>query len=132
MEFINWLGVRFSEIFSQSNHLLYALIFFVVLDYITGVCLAIYQKKLSSQIGAKGITKKVAIFIVIAFCAVLDSYLVSTGEILANVASIFYLCNEGISILENIGKMDVPLPKKVQSALLHLKDEVDEEDSEQE
>ena len=98
-----------------------ALLLLVLLDYITGICVAIQTKQLSSQIGAKGITKKVAMFVVIAFCHVLDAYLLHAEAALETVSTIFYLSNEGISILENVGKLGVPLPQKVQTLLSYLK-----------
>lgn len=79
------------------------------------------DKQLSSQIGAKGITKKIAMFVVIAFCHVLDAYLLHAEAALETVSTIFYLSNEGISILENVGKLGVPLPQKVQTLLSYLK-----------
>lgn len=93
----------------------------VVADYITGVCVAIQTKTLSSQIGAKGITKKVAMFVVIAFCHVLDTYLLQSETALAALSSVFYLSNEAISILENVGRLGVPLPEKLRSILAALK-----------
>lgn len=88
--------------------LLLALLLLVLLDYITGVCVAIQTKTLSSQIGAKGITKKVAMFVVIAFCHVLDTYLLQSETALAALSSVFYLSNEAISILENVGRLGGP------------------------
>ena len=101
--------------------LLLALLLLVLLDYITGVCVAIQTKTLSSQIGAKGITKKVAMFVVIAFCHVLDTYLLQSETALAALSSVFYLSNEAISILENVGRLGVPLPEKLRSILAALK-----------
>lgn len=113
-----WIGSWISSFLSAGSGLLLALLLLVLLDYVTGLCVAIQRKQLSSEIGAKGITKKVAIFVVIAFCHVLDSYLIHTETALGTVATVFYISNEGISILENVGKLGVPLPEKVQ-ALLH-------------
>ena len=101
--------------------LLLALLLLVLLDYISGVCVAIQTKTLSSQIGAKGITKKVAMFVVIAFCHVLDTYLLQSETALAALSSVFYLSNEAISILENVGRLGVPLPEKLRSILAALK-----------
>lgn len=115
-----------SQLLGQ-NQLLYALILFVIMDYITGVCVAIQRKALSSQIGTKGITKKIAMFIVIAFCHVLDVYLTGTGAPLESVATLFYTTNEGISILENSSALGVPLPAKLQQTLATLKKKQDED-----
>ena len=119
---MDWLDAQIQQFLLAENQLLHALILFVVLDYITGVCVAIQKKKLSSQIGAKGITRKVAIFVVIALCHILDSYLsCSTDSPLEVVATVFYLSNEGISILENATQLGVPFPDKLANVLRSLK-----------
>ena len=121
MHAAEWIDHWITTFLSSSSGLLLALLILVLLDYITGVCVAIQTRQLSSEIGAKGITKKVAIFIVIALCHVLDTYLIHTEAALETVSTVFYLSNEGISILENVGTLGVPLPEKVQSLLRHLK-----------
>lgn len=104
---------------SRENHfifpgeldgLLYALVIFVILDYITGVCVAIQTKKLSSNIGAKGIAKKVAIFLMISVAHVADQYLVESTDVLRSVTTLFYLSNEGISILKMSARLVFPCP----------------------
>ena len=121
MESTEWIDSWLRSFCGNSSGLLLALLLLVLLDYITGICVAIQTKQLSSQIGAKGITKKVAMFVVIAFCHVLDAYLLHAEAALETVSTIFYLSNEGISILENVGKLGVPLPQKVQTLLSYLK-----------
>ena len=120
-ESTEWIDSWLRSFCGNSSGLLLALLLLVLLDYITGICVAIQTKQLSSQIGAKGITKKVAMFVVIAFCHVLDAYLLHAEAALETVSTIFYLSNEGISILENVGKLGVPLPQKVQTLLSYLK-----------
>lgn len=120
-----WINDYISNIFLQ-NQLLYALILFVVMDYMTGICVAIQKRQLSSQIGTKGITKKIAIFIVIAFCHILDIYFTGSESPLEAVATIFYTTNEGISILENINVLGVPLPAKIQQTLAIVKKKTDD------
>lgn len=120
-----WINDYISNIFLQ-NQLLYALILFVVMDYMTGICVAIQKRQLSSQIGTKGITKKIAIFIVIAFCHILDIYFTGSESPLEAVATIFYTTNEGISILENISVLGVPLPAKIQQTLAIVKKKTDD------
>lgn len=90
---------------ADNNKVLYALIILVTLDYITGVCVAIKDKKLSSSIGAKGIINKVVIFIMVSLSHVVDSYLLSSGVALERITILFYCANEAISILENAGKI---------------------------
>lgn len=102
---------------ADNNKVLYALIILVTLDYITGVWVAIKDKKLSSSIGAKGIINKVVIFIMVSLSHVVDSYLLSSGVALERITILFYCANEAISILENAGKIGVPLPEKL---LTHL------------
>ena len=82
---------------------LYAVIALVILDYITGVCAAIHSKELSSEIGAKGIAKKMATFAVISLAHILDEYVLKEGGAIQTMTSIFYIVNESISIF---GKCD--------------------------
>lgn len=98
-----------------------ALILLVIIDYITGVCAAIQEKHLSSRIGAVGIIKKVSIFLVISVSHVADQYLMEQEDVLRTITVVFYLSNEGISILENIEKMGVPLPERLVTFLSHFK-----------
>ncbi len=105
---------------------LYALIAFVVVDYITGVLRAIVEKKLSSRIGAHGIAKKVAIFLVVGVGHLIDTYLISgAGSPLRTAVIFFYIANEGVSLLENSAAIGLPVPEKLKEVLaqLHGKDE---------
>lgn len=106
----------------DNNRMLHALIILVVLDYITGVCVAILEHKLSSKIGAKGIAGKVMVFVLVALSNVADTYFLLDGNALETVTVIFYCANESISIVENAGKMGIPLPEKLRSVLEKLKD----------
>ena len=80
---------------------LYALIVFVVADYITGVLCAVYDKKLSSEVGFKGIAKKVLIFVLVGIGNIIDVSILKEGSAIRTAVIFFYLSNEGISILEN-------------------------------
>ena len=105
---------------------LYALIAFSVVDYITGVLRAIVEKKLSSRIGAHGIAKKVAIFLVVGIGHLIDTYLISgAGSPLRTAVIFFYIANEGVSLLENATAIGLPVPEKLKEVLaqLHGKDE---------
>ena len=101
------------------------LLLVVALDYITGVCKAIYNKKLNSEIGAKGIVKKIGYFIVVALAVLLDRTMGDTGA-LRTLVIYFFVANEGISILENWGAMKLPLPKKLVDTLEQLKNKGDQ------
>jgi toxin secretion/phage lysis holin len=105
---------------------LYTLIAFVAVDYITGVLRAIVEKQLSSRIGAHGIAKKVAIFLVVGVGHLIDFYLLgSAGAPLRTAVIFFYIANEGISLLENATVIGLPVPEKLKDVLvqLHGKDE---------
>lgn len=98
------------------------LIVVVVLDYITGLCKAIHNKKVNSEIGLKGIVKKVGYFIVVAVAVILDRIAGNTGAI-RTLVIYFFVANEGISILENWGGMGLPLPQKLIDTLDQLKND---------
>lgn len=97
--------------------LLYTLIAFVALDYLTGVIVAIIEKKLSSEIGFKGILKKVLIFVLVGIGNMVDVHLLKNGSAIRTAVIFFYLSNEGISILENCSKAGLPIPEKLKNVL---------------
>lgn len=99
---------------------LYAVIALVILDYITGVCAAIHSRELSSEIGAKVIAKKMAIFAVISLAHILDEYVLKEGGAIQTMTSIFYIVNESISILENAIRTGLPVPEKLKSIIRSL------------
>ena len=96
------------------------LVFFVIADYITGIISAIYLGKLNSKVGFKGALKKLAIFIVVAIAVGIDR--VTGMDAVRGLIMGFYIANEGISILENVGRMDVPYLSKLKDILEQLKD----------
>ena len=119
--------------------MLKCLLIAVILDYITGLIKAIYNKTLSSEIGYKGILKKVVVFIVVALSVLVDrvltEYLLNSVGIdfdtpFRTIVCVFFLCNEGISILENASLMGIRIPKKLKQALLQLRDKEGGEDNE--
>jgi toxin secretion/phage lysis holin len=98
------------------------LLIFILLDYITGLCKAIVNKKVNSIIGVKGIIKKIGYLIVVALSVQLDNITGSTGA-LRTLVIYFFVANEGISVLENWGSIGLPLPKKIMETLEQLKKE---------
>ena len=100
--------------------LLYALICFIVLDYITGVLSAIDQRRLSSAVGFKGIARKIIIFVLVGVANILDIYILGHASVLRAAVIFFYISNEGISILENASHLGLPVPEKLQSVLKQL------------
>lgn len=119
-----WLG----WFLGGCDGLLYALIAFVVVDYITGIMCAIVDKKLSSSVGFKGIFKKVLIFTLVGIANVLDVQVIGTGSVLRTAIIFFYISNEGVSLLENAGHLGLPIPAKLKAVLEQLHDRAEKED----
>jgi len=107
---------------------LYALIAFVAIDYLTGVMCAIVDRKLSSEIGAKGIFKKVLIFVLVGVGHIIDSQVLGNGGAVRTAVIFFYLSNEGISILENAAHIGLPIPEKLKNVLEQLHNRSNKED----
>jgi toxin secretion/phage lysis holin len=118
-----WLG----RYLGGGDGLLYALIAFVVVDYITGVMCAIADKKLSSQVGFKGICRKVLIFALVGVANILDVQVLAAGSVLRTAVIFFYLSNEGISLLENAAHVGLPIPEKLKAVLEQLHDRAGKE-----
>ncbi len=111
-----WLGY----FLGGCDGLLYALIVFVILDYITGVLCAIADRRLSSAVGFKGICRKVLIFALVGIANILDVHVIGTGCVVRTATIFFYISNEGVSILENAANLGLPIPKKVKDVLRQL------------
>ena len=113
-----WLG----WFLGGCDGLMYALIAFVVVDYITGIMCAIVDKKLSSAVGFKGICKKVLIFLLVGVANILDVNIIGSGSVLRTAAIFFYLSNEGVSLLENASHLGLPVPNAIKEVLQQLHD----------
>lgn len=122
---VGFLGGIFTFLFGKLDILFYTLIALVVLDYITGLIKAVYTKTISSAVGKKGLLKKLMILIVIAVAAILNRLITELmpgiSSPLREIAIVFYICNEGISILENVAEF-LPIPEKIKSTLIQLRD----------
>lgn len=123
-----WLGY----FLGGCDGLLIALVVFAVVDYITGVMCAVADKKLSSEVGFKGICRKVLIFILVGIANILDVQVIATGSILRTAVIFFYLSNEGVSLLENAGHLGLPIPEKLKLVLEQLHDRAESENSDKE
>ncbi len=110
------------------DELMWTLIAFIVVDYATGVMCAIVDKRLSSEVGFKGICKKICIFLMVGVANMIDVNVLGQGAVLRTAVIFFYLSNEGVSILENAGHLGLPIPKKLKDVLIQLRDEEEEED----
>ncbi len=113
-----WLGY----FLGGCDGLLYALLAFVVIDYITGVMCAISDHTLSSEVGFKGICRKVLIFLLVGIANVLDVQIIQTGCVLRTAVIFFYISNEGVSLLENAAHLGLPVPDKIKVVLEQLHD----------
>lgn len=103
-----------------ADGFLYALLAFVAIDYLTGVLCAIADKTLSSEVGFKGICRKVLIFMLVGVGYILDEYVLGRVGILRTAVIFFYLSNEGVSLLENASHLGLPIPEKLKEVLAQL------------
>ena len=113
-----WLGY----FLGGCDGLVVALVVFVVADYLTGVMCAISERKLSSEVGFKGICRKVIIFILVGIANILDVQVIGSGSVLRTAVIFFYISNEGVSLLENAGRLGLPIPEKLKAVLEQLHD----------
>ena len=119
-----WLGY----FLGGCDGLLYALIAFVVIDYITGVMCAVIDKKLSSAVGFKGIFRKMLIFLLVGIANIIDVQVIRNGAVLRTAVIFFYISNEGVSLLENAGHLGLPIPEKIKTVLQQLHDRAENEE----
>ena len=116
------LGGYLGYFFGGCDGLIIALVVFVAVDYITGVMCAIADKKLSSEVGFKGICRKVLIFALVGVGHILDVQVIGSGSALRTAVIFFYLSNEGVSLLENAAHLGLPVPEKLKAVLEQLHD----------
>ncbi len=116
------LGGAVGAVMGGFDGFLYALIVFVVVDYLTGIMAAILNKRLSSEVGFHGIFKKIVIFALVAVGHIVDTHVIQNGSVIRTAVIFFYLSNEGISILENASLIGLPVPQKLKDVLEQLRD----------
>lgn len=119
-----WIGY----FLGGNDGLIYALLAFVVLDYITGFMCAVVDKKLSSAVGFKGICRKVLIFALVGIGHLLDTQVIGSGSVLRTAIIFFYISNEGLSLVENAAYLGLPIPTKLHKVLEQLHDRSEKED----
>jgi hypothetical protein len=120
---ISSIGGILGVFLGGMDGLIYALLAFSVIDYVTGIMCAIDKKELSSSVGFKGIARKIIIFSLVGVANILDVYILGHVGVLRAAVIFFYLSNEGISILENTSKLGLPVPEKLQNILQQLNKE---------
>lgn len=128
-EIWNWVQMALSAIggflgyfLGGMDGFLYALIAFVVIDYITGLMVAAIQKKVSSEVGFKGICKKMLIFILVGVANIVDKQIIGNGSAIRTAVIFFYISNEGVSLTENAAHLGLPIPEKLKAVLEQLHD----------
>lgn len=128
-EFWNTIQIAFTAIggwlgyfLGGCDGLLYTLLAFVILDYLTGVMCAIVDKKLSSEIGFRGIFKKVLIFVLVGVGHLMDLQILGAAGVVRTAVIFFYLSNEGVSLVENAAHLGLPIPTKLKAVLEQLHD----------
>lgn len=134
---ITWCKILFAELgtillyyIGGMDKLIYTLIAFVSVDYITGVVSAVSHKELNSSVGYKGIFHKIIIFCLVGIANLLDSNILNSQGILRTAVILYYIANEGISIIENAGEIGIPIPQKLLDVLEQLKGEQEDGNSE--
>ena len=122
-----WLGYYLGG----CDGLLLALVAFAAADYLTGVMCAVSDRKLSSNVGFKGICRKVLIFRLVGIANILDVHVIGTGSVLRTAVIFFYISNEGVSLLENAAHLGLPVPEKIKAVLEQLHDRAEKTDTEE-
>lgn len=119
-----WLGY----FLGGCDGLLYTLLAFTAIDYIAGVMCAVNDHTLSSEVGFRGICRKVLIFMLVGIANILDADVVGTGSVLRTAVIFFYISNEGVSLLENAAHLGLPVPEKIKMVLEQLHDRAKKEE----
>lgn len=135
-EFWNFIQLIFAAVggwlgwfLGGCDGLLYALIAFCIIDYLSGVACAISDHNLSSQIGFKGIFKKVLIFLLVGIGHILDTQVIGSGSVLRTAVIFFYISNEGVSLVENAAHLGLPIPEKLKDVLEQLHDRAEKDEN---
>lgn len=123
-------GAVIGFMFGEVTGLLVALVFFMVIDYATGVVVAYYKHQLSSEVGFKGIAKKIIILCLISIGHMIDVYVIGSNAVVMSATAMFYIGNEGLSILENAADLGIPLPPPLIKALKQISDAQKKKDEE--
>ena len=134
-EFWNMIQLMFTAVggwlgwfLGGCDGLLYALIAFVVIDYITGVMCAINDHSLSSEVGFRGICRKVLIFLLVGIANILDVNVIGAGSVLRTAVIFFYISNEGVTLMENAAHLGLPVPEKIKVVLEKIHDRAEDKE----
>lgn len=122
------VGAVLGFMYGEVTGLFWALIAFMALDYITGVVVAIIEKRLSSEVGFRGLAKKFLILVFVAVGHIADAYILGGTPAAMSAVMLFYIANEGISIIENAASLGLPMPKKLTSIMEQIKNKSESEE----
>lgn len=122
------VGAVLGFMYGEVTGLFWALIAFMALDYITGVIVAIIEKRLSSEVGFRGLAKKFLILVFVAVGHIADTYILGGTPVAMSAVMLFYIANEGISIIENAAALGLPVPKKLTSIMEQIKNKSESEE----
>lgn len=117
---ISVILTTFVYLIGEFDIAIQSLLIVMIVDYLTGIASAIYNKELSSKIGFKGIIKKFCYLLVVALSVVIDNLLGQSG-LIRSLVIYFFVANDGLSIIENMAEMGVKLPQKLIDALEQIK-----------
>lgn len=121
------VGAVLGFMYGEVTGLFWALIAFMATDYITGVVVAAINKQLSSEVGFRGLAKKLMILVFVSLGHIADMYVLGGTPVAMSAVMLFYIANEGLSIIENAGNLGLPVPKKLKDIMAQLKKESEEE-----
>ena len=122
------VGAVLGFMYGEVTGLFWALIAFMALDYISGVIVAIIEKRLSSEIGFRGLAKKFLILVFVAVGHIADTYILGGTPAAMSAVMLFYIANEGISIIENAAALGLPVPKKLTSIMEQIRNKSEREE----
>lgn len=122
------VGAVLGFMYGEVNGLFWALIAFMALDYITGVIVAVIEKRLSSEVGFRGLAKKFLILVFVAVGHIADTYILGGTPAAMSAVMLFYIANEGISIIENAAALGLPVPKKLTNIMEQKKNKSESEE----
>lgn len=122
------VGAVLGFMYGEVSGLFWALIAFMALDYITGVIVAIIEKRLSSEVGFRGLAKKFLILVFVAVGHIADTYILGGTPAAMSAVMLFYIANEGISIIENAAALGLPVPKKITGLMEQIRNKSESEE----
>ena len=126
--FAGAVGAVIGFLYGEVSGLFWALIAFMAMDYISGVVIAVINKRLSSEVGFKGLAKKLFILCFVAMGHIIDAYIIGSTSVAMTAVILFYIANEGISLLENASLLGLPVPDKIRGILQQIKKKGDDDD----